>query len=272
MEDVLQPAEAHKAPDLGIIAALPQEVGGVLGLGQWESVPSRAASRLYSGAVGETSIILSVSGMGRTATEDAAAELLQRFRPRAVLSIGFAGGLAPRIAPGDLVVAEEIVRTNAPDGDALRPDDALQRRALAAMAKAQRPFFRGALLTVSRVISSRMDKARLAEETGALAVDMESAWVARVCRRHETPFLAVRAVVDAAGDALPSVIADVAAIGAGSGRRRARLLTRPWLIPRLLRLALASARARANLTAFVAAFATACAGEPEPSTLGECAR
>ena len=269
MKDVRPPAETQNA--LGIIAALPREVGGILGLGRWERIPSEAAARLYRGTVGGTDIVLSVSGMGRAAAEDAAEEVLRRFGPTAVLSLGFAGGLAPHLAPGAMVVAEEMARTDESGGDRLRPDDALRRCARDALTKVHSPHFWGPLLTASGVVASPGDKARLGAETGALAVDMESAWVGRVCQQYETPFIAVGAVVDGVGDALPPYLVDVAAEGSGRWRRMAPLLARPWLLPRLLRLARAAASARASLTAFVAAFAavwTAYAREPECAVPG----
>lgn len=252
---------------LGIVAALPREVGGILGLGRWEHISSDAASRLYRGVVGDMDFILAVSGMGRAAAEAATEELLQGHRVGAVLSIGFAGGLAPDLAPGTLIVADEIARPS--DGDSLRPDDALRRLALDALATVQSPHVCGRLVTAPEVVAAPADKARLGAETGALAVDMESAWVGSVCRRHGTPFLAVRAVVDAAGDTLPPVLADVAAGDSWWGM--APLLARPWLLPRLLRLARAAAAARASLTAFVETFAAAwaaCAREPECAVPG----
>ena len=267
MEVAKQP---QKALALGIIAALPQEVGGVLGLDRWERLPSQSEFSLYRGVVGGTDIILSVSGMGRGAAESATEELLQRFHPGAVLSIGFAGGLVSHLAPGGLILAEEIVRANASGGDRLRPDAALQHLARNALTKVQAPHVCGRLLTATEVVASPGDKARLGAETAALAVDMESAWVGEVCRQHDTPFLAARAVVDAAGDALPLFLGGVTA-GGSEWRRMAPLLARPWLLPRLLRLARAAARARASITAFVAAFAAAwasCAREREHAVPG----
>ena len=219
--------------------------------------------------MGKTDIVLSVSGMGRTAAENATEELLQRYHPGAVLSLGFAGGLAPHLSSGALVAAEEIVRANAADGDRLRPDDAILRCAREALTEVQTSHAWGALLTASEVVAASGDKARLGAQTGALAVDMESAWVGRVCEQHGTPWLAVRAVVDGVENALPSILADVTA-GASGLRRTASLLARPWLLPRLLRLARASARARASLTDFVVAFSavwTACAQDRESAVV-----
>ena len=256
--------QSQTAPALGIVAALPHEVGGLLRHGGWERVPSPAPSRLYRGALRGVDVLLAVSGMGRAASEAAAEDLLQRFHPGAVVAIGFAGGLAPHLAPRALVVADAVVPASEPQDGALRPDAALLQRARDALATVQAPHACGLLLTATEVVASPEGKAALGAATGALAVDMESAWVGGVCRRHDTPFLAVRAVVDSVGDALPAVLARTPADDAGLSRRMWPHVARPWLLPRLLRLARAAARARASLTAFVDAFAAGWAsGAPE---------
>ena len=64
----------------------------------------------------------------------------------------------------------------------------------------------GRLLTSARSVGSVEDKAALFERTGAVAVDMESAAIAEVAEQHGLPFLAVRVVVDSAGDVLPAAV------------------------------------------------------------------
>jgi adenosylhomocysteine nucleosidase len=61
----------------------------------------------------------------------------------------------------------------------------------------------GRLLTVDRLIDDPADKRRLAQATGAIALDMETFAVASVCRRAATPFIAIRVVSDAVDDRLP---------------------------------------------------------------------
>jgi len=90
----------------------------------------------------------------------------------AVLIAGFAGALDPRLAPGDVVLASEL---RGPDGDAVPCADP------AILAGVLR---RGGLrVHVGPIVSSPklVHGARRRElaQTGALAVDMESAWIAR---------------------------------------------------------------------------------------------
>ena len=96
----------------------------------------------------------------------------------------------------------------------------------------------GTLLTSARAIETPAEKAAAFRDTGAAAVDMESAAVAEVAAAHGLPFIAVRVIVDTAGDALPSSV--VAASSAGRveiWRLIAALVAAPREIATLIRLA-----------------------------------
>ena len=103
------------------------------------------------------------------------------------------------------------------------------------------------------VVASATAKAALYARTGAVAVDLESAAVARIARRHGLPFAVLRAVCDGAGRDLPRA-ALVALDGAGriGGLRVAwAAATRPWELVDLIRLGGDAARARHALVARV---------------------
>jgi adenosylhomocysteine nucleosidase len=61
----------------------------------------------------------------------------------------------------------------------------------------------GKLLTTDRIIRTIDEKKLLFEQTGALAVDMETFAVAEACRHRNIPFSAVRVIHDPAGQTLP---------------------------------------------------------------------
>ena len=157
----------------------------------------------------------------------------------AVLSFGIAGGLAPGLATGEVLAASEIW-----DAGEIWP--ALWPHPLPG---------RTARLAASTVLlPDALAKAGLHRVSGAFAVDMESGIAARFARERAVPFGALRAVADAAGDALPRA----AALGLhpdGSPaplRVLGALLRRPTDLPGLLRLARASARAHAALSRVLA--------------------
>jgi len=96
----------------------------------------------------------------------------------------------------------------------------------------------GNLLTTALAIETPAGKAAAFRDTGAAAVDMESAAVAEIAARHNLPFISVRVIVDTAADILPRAV--VAASRAGKVRF-ARLIGGLILAPReivsLIRLA-----------------------------------
>ena len=65
----------------------------------------------------------------------------------------------------------------------------------------------GAILGVDHVLSSPRNKADAFARCGALAIDMESHHVARAAGERNLPFIAVRAISDQAGEALPAIMA-----------------------------------------------------------------
>lgn len=134
--------------------------------------------------------------------------------PSLVISAGVCGALAPALGVGALVVPDTVL---GPDG---------RRYATAAVAGARRA---GTLLTTDRVLEDAAAKSRLWLETGALAVDMESAAILDWAAARGLPGLVVRGVSDPAGRGVP---ADLARAVGDDGRVRtmravATMLARP---------------------------------------------
>ena len=136
----------------------------------------------------------------------AAGQLHARVSPPAagtlVVSAGACGALAPELAVGALVVPEAVI---APDGRRL------PTAALAGLAR------NGTLASVDRVLEDAAAKSRLWLETGALAVDMESATILDWAAGHGAAAAVVRAVSDPAGRGVP---ADLARVVQDDGRVR----------------------------------------------------
>jgi len=131
-------------------------------------------------------VSLRSSGMGAEAADRAAAAVLAGG-PRAVVAAGFCGALDPGLRVGDLVAAEAVADE---DGARFPADPALLAAA---------PGRRGVMVTARRLARTPADRARL----DGLAVDLESAAIARRCAEAGVPFLALRAVTDEVGHVLP---------------------------------------------------------------------
>jgi len=130
-------------------------------------------------------------GMGPSRARDAADRL--RSDPAAVIAVGgLCGALHPDFEPGDLVVPDELRAAELPPR---RVDGDLLRRLLAA--KGWR-VHGGTLLGVDRVVAG--SRRSMYAESGAGAMDMESAWLADAAGSR--PFAVLRVVVDGPGHEL----------------------------------------------------------------------
>ena len=115
---------------------------------------------------------LNQCGPGRSRAAHVADSALARGA-EALVSWGLAGGLAPGLRPGTLVLPKRVL---GPDGAGFETDAVWRARLAAALG----PRFRladGPLLADGDAPADRADKAAAAARTGAVAVDMESAGV-----------------------------------------------------------------------------------------------
>jgi adenosylhomocysteine nucleosidase len=134
---------------------------------------------------------LEISCVGLRASQlRARAERLRSFD--LVVSAGACGALAPELAVGDLVVPEVVV-----DRGGGRWPTARVRRLAAG----------GTLLSVDEVVETPAQKSRLWLETGARAVDMESAVILTWAVERGAPGAVVRAVSDTAERGIPAALA-----------------------------------------------------------------
>ena len=97
----------------------------------------------------------------------------------AMISTGLCGALDPALRVGDIVVA---------------PGVAIETQAA---------YVRGAVHSIDHVAVTSLEKRTLRNASGAIAVDMEAAAVARKAVEWNLSFLCIRAVSDRAGETLP---------------------------------------------------------------------
>jgi adenosylhomocysteine nucleosidase len=156
------------------------------------------------------------NGPGTGLVEEA---LKNRTQVSGIISTGFCGALDPALRIGDIVI----------DSAATEPRQ--WRNWLQATA--------GQILCSDRVAVTSAEKLALHAETGAAAVEMEAAAVARIAKKWSVPFYSIRAVSDVALEDMPL---DFNLYRDGSGRfSRSRIaraaMARPFTtIPALLRL------------------------------------
>lgn len=227
-----------------------EEVRGLLRRGWWQA-EAGLGLRAWRSAGGHAPVLLAITGVGRQAAQKGAELLLSGQRPAALVSLGFAGGLDPALRPGDLVLGESVQRHSRAKSGAkpVLSDVALLALAQDAAMACSLRVHRGEWLTVESAVTSREEKHRLWQETGALAVEMESYWLGDAAQRAGVPFVGVRAIVDTAHAGLPKAV-----LPAVMGRLVVGLARRPQDLPAVLGLARSVAKGRRSLTQFMGIF------------------
>jgi adenosylhomocysteine nucleosidase len=198
---------------------------------------SSPKDRFFSGTIGSRTIMLLRTGVGPQKTQRRLIETEWGHRPQCILSIGCAGALSPDLKVGDAIIPERIINSRNIERR-LVPSPDLIEAARNCCKELGVPFHSGATVSTPNVAATRGQKKVLAEESGAIAVDMESAQVAEWAEECDVPMLAIRTISDALGDGIPpeaSTIVDT------RGRLVVRkllvvLLSNPLLFIELLRL------------------------------------
>lgn len=166
--------------------------------------------RILEGNYRGRGILLVQTGVGRRRAQRAARLALDRYPVGAAVSFGFAGALNGSVRYGDVVVCDALYcgdKQTASSGlapnDCLLPDDFLAELAARLPPTGGFNVLRTRGVSVSRVVCEAGDKEALGRAFSAGAVDMESFWIAEIARDWNVPFLAVRAISDAADETLP---------------------------------------------------------------------
>ena len=160
------------------------------------------ATRMSGGAaVLADGTLVAVGGIGGAAAARACTLLIDAGAT-ALISWGMAGALDPSLSAGAVCLPSEVITA---DGTCFLTA-AHWREPLAQKIARQRTVACGRLLTSAQAIDTVAKKLAAFRKTGAAAVDMESCAVAEVAAARSLPFIAVRAIVDEAGDAVPAAV------------------------------------------------------------------
>ena len=206
---------ALRPESLAVLAALerPRRIRSVSG-------PS------WAGMAGANHVTIVQAGVGPEAARRAAAALAADGD--VIVSLGFAGGLAPGLVPGDLVLPAVVVWEEGEVARRYVVHDAVLAQADAALQSdlGWRPT-RGNLFSSPTVLAASAAKRRAAERHAAVAVEMEAAVLAAHAAERGVVFVALRAILDPADlslEGLPPGLTE-------SWTARARLVAIPSVWP-----------------------------------------
>jgi len=216
---------------IAITFALPAESQEFLrSLGN-KSRDHRNGIRIIRGKVDDRTIEVFHTGVGKNVCRERVGKFLQDQHFDYLISAGFAGALNDQLQLGDLLLAENFSTVRLEENFSLLSF----------------PIHMGDLLTVPALIDSRGERNKLALMSGAVAVDMETEFIARACAAHGIPVLSLRVISDTPKELFPApanVLFDIERQQTRMPKLAAYLVAHPHRIPRLVQFARRIAHAR----------------------------
>jgi len=211
---------------IGIVVALPGELRTLtkhqIQIGCWQRISDK--------------VLIAVSGAGPSQASEAA-KLLLAQGANALLSWGCAAALQSHLRAGYLVLPQQIKSV---DGTVFKVDPDWHRHVSQHISTEIKVMGTGMLVESRQLVASVHAKQNLAITSNAVAVDMESAALARFAEQIGIPFMAVRAIADPLEMSLPKAVSF--AINPSGDVNMSRLLSHlflhPWEITDLIRLGL----------------------------------
>jgi len=164
------------------------------------------AGHCFVGRRGRCEVVVAQTGVGPEKAAAACREVLREHRLDLIVSAGLACALVPAQI-GDLLVGTNV-RMEADDHEASEHVTRLcagemVTAAMRAAEQAGLPVQTGSFVTAPRILWHQAEKQAMAEMTGAIGLDMESAALAEAAAEGNVPFAIVRSVSDRVDESLP---------------------------------------------------------------------
>ena len=204
---------------VGIIGALDEEVEQLIGM----MTPVLGADlpphlhdmgrHFYFGKIKNQEVVVVRCGVGKVNSSITAQRLIDSYDVSAVISIGVAGGVDPRLKRSDIIISEKHLHHDmlgfGGPGEIPMMDSSVFHSSEGMVACAKRAcetilekgqFHVGLNVTGDQFIQSHEKKHWLFNTFGALCSEMEGVGVAQTCNINKVPFLGIRSISDLADD------------------------------------------------------------------------
>jgi nucleoside phosphorylase len=218
-----------QSAEIGIVAAMQMEIRSLVS--SWTREKVSANGREYTFyRQGNAAILCCGAGFGNAWRSTKV--LVEEYKPKVLLSVGFAGALTAGLHTADILIPRRVVNAETAVGFDVAEG-------------------RGTLVTTKKV-AGMAEKIKLASEWSAIAVDMEAAAVAEIAQAHGCQFAAVKAISDDAVTEMDFVGRFVEPSGFRTVAFLAYVAPRPRLWPAVRQLRINSERASSNLSSTLA--------------------
>ncbi len=219
---------------IGILAPMPEEIELIIQNMKVESVYESGRRKYYKGMFSGKECVVALSRIGKIASSVTAAVMIEKFGIDQLIVCGVAGGIAPHLKTGDVVVADQCVQHDL-DARPLFPQfeapllnkaffscdpllvetamqsssDFLQNDLRKYISQEDMEFFslhsatlyKGQLCCGDQFIGSKAQLTKIRTDLpNTLCVEMEGGAVGQVCYEYNIPYVVIRTISDGSDD------------------------------------------------------------------------
>ena len=201
---------------LGLIGAMPEETALLREELEHRELVRRAGLEIHRGLLRGVPAAVTCAGVGKVNAAMCAQILISDVGADTLINTGVAGGVAPGVRQGDVIVSSDAMYHDFDatalgfplgeiaymDQSRFPADPRLQELALDACRRLLPPgrFRRGRIVSGDQFIQSREKQQWLYRTFGAACTEMEGAAIAQVAYLNRVPFLILRSISDGADD------------------------------------------------------------------------
>jgi nucleoside phosphorylase len=220
---------------IAVTFALPAESSEFLRRLGNKTRTDRNSVSIVSGTIGNRSIEVFHTGVGAKICSERIGKFLENQQFDFLISAGFAGSLNHELQVNDICIATNF---------------STMKLESAQSSLSNMSIHDVTMLTLSAMIDSIDERERIARESGASTIDMETEFITRACAAHGIPLLALRVITDTPAQpfpAPPDVLFDIERQQTRMAPLLRFFVSHPNRIPRLIQFARRVAYARKNL-------------------------
>ena len=185
---------------IAILGAVTEEIAGIKREINISDRVRLDKSEAWFGKYQGRNIVLVRTGVGRKRAQNATQQVIDKFNPEVIISMGYAGAITEGMNVGDMFVASTILSPES-DSNSFEMDDPKNLKWLELAKNTPPPenvkLKIGRLITVDMVVHTPKAKKELGSRFRAEAVEMETLEIALLTRVNKIAFISIRGISDA---------------------------------------------------------------------------
>jgi len=220
---------------IAVTFALPAESAEFLRRLGNKSRADRNGISIVRGTIDHHTIEVLHTGVGEKICRQRIAKFLENQQFAFLISAGFAGALNDQLQPNEILLAKNFSTIDPKQAQSLLSNVSI---------------YADTMLTVPAVIDSSEERERIARESGAAAVDMETKFISCACAARGIPLLSLRVITDTPTQPFPApanVLFDIQQQRTDMAMLAKFFLAHPSRVPGLIQFARRITRARTIL-------------------------